>query len=350
MISTSPLVSVVLPVYNHQRFVRQALDSVFQQTYPRIELIVVDDGSQDESLAIVHRRLPHSPYPYHILQQPNQGAYGAINNGIIASGGKYLAILNSDDLYDPDRIMRMVRALEGKPARFAYSKVVHIDEEGKPLAEDNDCRYYYQNSLRDAGVFPTFSFELIRHNFAVSTGNFIFQMSLFHEVGSFRPYQTCHDWDFLLRVILREEPLFVEEDLYYYRIHSQNTLSKKTEVREVEIDEVIGSYLRGMNQARNPLAPSPENWGSYWSYFSQQYLGHFYICKKAAPFLRRKGADDQLSKHWQRVVERISRLLNKIVNLLSTNEPRKSIINSRRKLAIYRFFGWMIKGLFPRIH
>jgi len=244
----------------------------------------------------------------------------------------------------------MVRDLEGKPARFAYSKVVHIDEEGKPLAEDNDYRYYYRNSLRDAGVFPTFSFELIRHNFAVSTGNFIFQMSLFHEVGPFRPYETCHDWDFLLRVILREEPLFVEEDLYYYRIHSQNTLSKKTEVREVEIDEVIGSYLRRMNQARNPLAPSPENWGSYWSYFSQQYLGHFYICKKAEPFLRREGADGQLSEYWQRGLERISRLLNKIVNLLSTNEPRKSIINSRRKLAIYRFVGWMIKGLFPRIH
>ncbi len=151
MISTSPLVSVVLPLYNHQRFVREALDSVFQQTYPRIELIVVDDGSQDESLAIVHRRLPHSPYPYHILQQPNQGAYGAINNGIKASGGKYLAILNSDDLYHPDRIMRMVRALEGKP----YSK--HVGPKLYVVDSNNVNTFDRDSSLAPDSFKSTFT-------------------------------------------------------------------------------------------------------------------------------------------------------------------------------------------------
>lgn len=277
MLTKFPLVSVIIPLYNHQTYVETALKSVFNQTYPRLEIIVVDDGSEDKSVEVVRDQITCSPHPLHIHQQRNQGAHAAINNGIAQSTGKYIAILNSDDCFDEDRVMRMVQLLDEDKAAFAFSGVRHIDQEGELLSDQNPFRHYYQKSLRHAKRFPTPAFELIRHNFATSTGNFIFTRGLFDEVGPFQDYETCHDWDFLLRVILVEEPLFVKRELYQYRIHGKNTLRKREEVRDREILQVINNYLQQMDGARNPCAPSPSNWGDYWSYFVRRYMKHFLV-------------------------------------------------------------------------
>lgn len=270
-----PLVSVILPVYNHQSFVGEALDSIFDQTYPHLQVIVVDDGSDDRSPEIVEEHLAHSPYPAHFIQQSNQGAHAAINTGIEASGGQYLAILNSDDRYHADRISSMVERMEERSARFAFSRVQHINQEGNPLTAGHPHLFYYRESLQDAAKFPSPSFEILRHNMVISTGNFLFTRNLFHEVGPFRPYVTCHDWDYVLRVILVEEPMFVDQDLYHYRIHPDNTLRKRDEVRGEEINEVVAAYLERMDEAQNTFAPSPRTWRAYWRYFVPRYLQHF---------------------------------------------------------------------------
>ena len=94
-------VSVVIPSYNHAAYIREAVDSVLSQSLSDLELIVVDDGSQDESLDIL---AGYSDRRFHLYTQLNQGAHAAINRGLHAAAGDYLAILNSDDAYHPQRL------------------------------------------------------------------------------------------------------------------------------------------------------------------------------------------------------------------------------------------------------
>lgn len=301
-----PLVSVIIPVYNHERFVKAALDSVYNQTYPHLEIVVVDDGSEDRSAEIVQEHLSNSPFPTSFLQQSNQGTHIAIHRGVDSSRGSYLAILNSDDFYEEERVARMVSILERSRYRFAYSKVRHVDEEGNPLSAENPLLFYYWRSLQDLIKFPTPSFELLRHNFAVSSGNFVFTRELYREVGSFSEYITCHDWDYLLRIMLKEEPLYINDVLYAYRVHSQSTLQKSDDLRGKEIDEVISTYLKNMDLAENPLAPTPGNWGGYWVFFQNRYLDHFREYREAARCLEGRSQNvDHSTRVWT-MVERLN--------------------------------------------
>lgn len=116
-----PLVSVIIPVYNRDRYLSEAIDSVFAQNYPAIELIIVDDGSTDRSAKIAQRYLPNLRYHY----QPNGGIGAARNMGIALSTGEFLAFLDSDDLWMPEKLSLQMLAFETDPeldAVFGYVK------------------------------------------------------------------------------------------------------------------------------------------------------------------------------------------------------------------------------------
>lgn len=268
-----PLVSVVIPVYNHEIFIEKAINSVLKQDYPNVEIIVINDGSTDRSEVIASKALADGNRPYRMITQANAGAHAAINHGIEIAQGEYIAILNSDDYYFPKRLTIMMNEMIGANKRFAYSKVMHIDSEG----QTHLYQKVYVKQITEAEQFPTISFELMRNNIAVTTGNFIFHCSLFDEVGIFSPLITAHDWDFLMRVLLLEEPLFVDEILLAYRVHSQGSLQLNLEKVNQEIEEVFINYLKNSNQAKNELAPTRKNWGDYWLFFFQTYMNR--VCE-----------------------------------------------------------------------
>ena len=127
----APLVSVIVPVYNSHRFVADTLNSALEQTYTPIEIIVMDDGSTDDSHAV----LAGFGSRITLLHQPNSGCGIARNRAVEASRGKYLAFLDADDLWKPDKIERQVAVLERHPAAVAtYCDHELIDATGKTLA------------------------------------------------------------------------------------------------------------------------------------------------------------------------------------------------------------------------
>ncbi|WP_259722257.1 glycosyltransferase family 2 protein [Synechococcus sp. CS-1328] len=126
-----PLVSVVMPLYNSARTVAASLESVLAQTYTKLEILVVDDGSTDDGVAICRstgdRRIQ-------IVPQKNRGLAGARNTGIRHSTGAILAFLDSDDLWLPEKIERHVQHLQANPAvGVSYSRSAFIDDQGQPL-------------------------------------------------------------------------------------------------------------------------------------------------------------------------------------------------------------------------
>src|SRR5450759_5769125 len=146
-----PLVSVIMPVYNHGAFVATAIKSVFAQTYRPIEFIIIDDGSLDGSVNEIRKLLAQKPAPEGIrvifIARDNRGAAATINEGIDLARGTYLAILNSDDFYFPERLERCIGATERHCARLVFSYVEPVADNGAPLQLDHSWRTWYNLSL-----------------------------------------------------------------------------------------------------------------------------------------------------------------------------------------------------------
>ena len=112
MHDTRPKISTIIPVYNREKYIAEAIDSVLAQTYKPIEVIVVDDGSTDNSAGIV-KQYVNSSIRYTF--QPNQGIGAARNTGIELAKGSYYAFLDSDDLWTPDKISLQMKAFDNDP-------------------------------------------------------------------------------------------------------------------------------------------------------------------------------------------------------------------------------------------
>jgi glycosyltransferase involved in cell wall biosynthesis len=221
-------ISVVIPLYNHARFIGEAVDSVLSQGSIVRELIVVDDGSDDGSRAIMRdldQRIPRIVF----WSQPNRGAHAAINSGLCRATGDLVAILNSDDVYAPARLTSLANALDADPsADIASSGISFIDTVGQPISNP-----WYDDALRYFKQCDDMSLALINGNFLMTTSNFVFRRRLLDEIGYFAPLRYAHDLDFALRALAyRKRFVLAEKALLAYRIHDRNTISENhAEVR-----------------------------------------------------------------------------------------------------------------------
>ena len=275
-------VSVVVPIFNHETYVSEAINSILLQDFTGLEIVLVDDGSSDKSLDTAIAALKNTTIPYQIHQQSNQGAHAAINKGISLSHGEWITILNSDDKFFPSRISRLMDYADQENSQFVFSRVRYVDENGRPLLDAAPQLYYYHWSIDNRELYPTPNFEMLRHNYAITTGNFFFHRSIFERIGTFQDFKICHDWDFILRALLVTEISFLDEALYEYRVHPNNTIRPEVqELRYQEMDSLLSNYLRQAETASNPLAPCFKNWGNYWVRFLSSQIPFGYLPKTA---------------------------------------------------------------------
>lgn len=126
------LVSIITPVYNGEKYISETIESVIKQTYLDWEMIVVDDGSKDGSAAIV-RRYAEKESRITLLQQPNGGSASARNNGIRYANGQYIALLDSDDLWDPDFLKSQLVLMKEKNTICVHGSYKRINENSEEI-------------------------------------------------------------------------------------------------------------------------------------------------------------------------------------------------------------------------
>ncbi len=261
-------VGVVIPVYNHERFVGDAIRSVLGQTVDAIDLVVVDDGSKDGSVDAARAAVAGFPgRRVTLIEQENRGAHAAIMRGIEHLDTPILSILNSDDLYEFDRFERMLPALDAELA-IAFSGITLIDDAGDTLPADHAWSRWYAQALTAADTEPTIGFALLVHNFSVTSGNFIFTRTIYERLGGFNDQKFAHDWDFLIRSVAYGEPVFIPDRLMRYRVHDSNTTDTVRHQLRQDCLMALDRYTAAIaNEQPNRLAPSPKAWPRYWPRF-----------------------------------------------------------------------------------
>ena len=228
----------MIPLYNHGRFIETAIGSALEQGAILREVIVVDDGSTDDSAAVVSRLAAAEPRII-FWSQPNRGAHAAINAGVQRATGELVAILNSDDLYAPGRLERLAAALDTEPAAdLAASYVTFVDNAGQPIVNAwYDAAVGFFDRSGDMAV------ALVNGNFLVTTSNYLARRSLFDQIGLFAPLRYAHDLDFALRALADGKTLsFVREPLLRYRIHPSNTINETHENVRLEWAAAAAMY------------------------------------------------------------------------------------------------------------
>jgi len=213
-------VAVVIPLYNHERFIAGALRSVLEQTRPPERVIVIDDGSTDGSLEAARSAADGRVT---VVSQQNAGAHAALNRGIgMAADAEFVGILNSDDLYEPGRIERCMRFLEDKPGTAAVVTRYRIIDAAGSIPGEEDARVKWMRSVWEARRESLPAWLGIA-NFAKTTSNLFGRAEYFRE-HPFRAYRYVHDYYFALEAALTGRLAVLDEELLRYRVHDSNTI------------------------------------------------------------------------------------------------------------------------------
>jgi len=212
--ATGPLVSVVVPAYNAEAFIATTLISAAYQTYERLEIVVVDDGSTDRTAEVVREFAVHDPR-VKLLQQANAGVAAARNHGIRMAQGSLIAPLDADDLWERTKIERQVACFRGSDDRLAlvYSWSHSIDDEGRIMrwkANRPEAQGRVFHQLIEANLIGNGSTPLMRKDRVLEVGGYDPELRA-------REAQGCEDWKLYLSLAERYDFAVVPACLVGYR-------------------------------------------------------------------------------------------------------------------------------------
>jgi glycosyltransferase involved in cell wall biosynthesis len=245
----APTVTVIIPSYNREKYIRATIDSALAQTYEYIEIVVVDDGSSDCSRDILIgygdriRLLEHEG-------RANRGQSASINLALRRSIGEYVAILDSDDVWTTDKIEKQVDYLERHPdIGIVYGNGHAIDENGKILYKLIPPGHREENDPRRM---------LLECHFNIPS-NALVRRSAFDQAGEFdETLRSSQDHDMAIRLLEVTKAAFLDAPVWYYRQHPDTQSSKHTKRRWMNgfkiLEKACRRYPYGWNVKRRRLA------------------------------------------------------------------------------------------------
>lgn len=234
-------VSVIIPCYNHQEYIGDAIRSVLDQTHEQFELIVIDDASEDNSWdeikSFSDKRIRASRLP------ANHGAYFAQNKGLELAQYEFIAILNSDDKYLPNRLHSCLETIQEQRADMVGSSIQLIDSTGQIIYKHWWIDYFtkiYGILLEDNDWLST----MFAGNLFMTSSNFFFRRSILEKLSGFNDFIYVPDYEFLLRTIFLDYKFsWIETPLLQYRIHSSNTIYSNAIEANKESSKLIRQFL-----------------------------------------------------------------------------------------------------------
>ena len=240
-------ISIIIPLYNHKKYIGFAIESVINQTYKNFEIIIIDDGSKDGSYDEALRYQEKYPGKIKLLKQENQGAHNTINMGISLATGKYVAILNSDDLFKEKKLERCINLMnKNNNADIIFGRVDFIDSNNNILKNGIPIDWQMRG-MKFLEKSSLFLLSMLNENIISTTSNMFFRKSIISEKIKFYPLRYCHDLDFIISCAKKDKFYFDKDNFHIsYRYHDSNTLKENIKNIQIEIAAVIGVSLAEM--------------------------------------------------------------------------------------------------------
>lgn len=245
-------VSVVIPTYNYAHFLIAAVESCVSQSYKDMEVIVIDDGSTDNTSEVVGQ-FPTVRYHY----QKNSGLSGARNKGISVSSSKYIVFLDADDVLLPHAVESLVNNIGRHPsAAFVVGRHHYMSGDGsvqKRVAAKPRHQCVYQ--------------ALLEHNFIACPGSVIYRRKALQESGGFDvTLNSCEDYDVYLRLARAFDVAVFDDPVVLYRVH-ENSMSKNGKVMMSTVLEVMGrqkAHIENSDKLNVAFHAGLRRWKSYY--------------------------------------------------------------------------------------
>lgn len=209
------LISVIIPAYNAEKYLQEAVDSALAQSYPACEIVVIDDGSTDGTIAI----LDGYGERIRVVRQANSGAARACNAGVAVAQGSWIAFLDADDIWMPDKLSRQIE-------QCGHAPISHTDS----VCFGASLRREVRRSTFETPYNGYVLEHLLVRNF-ITKSTVMIRRDLFMEHGGFNAdYPGVEDWPLWLAVCARNELAYLSEVVARYRVHpgSKSMESRKT--------------------------------------------------------------------------------------------------------------------------
>ncbi len=251
-------VTVIIPTFNSAQFLTAAVDSVLAQTFKDFEIIVVDDGSTDNTEDVLKKYDDKVRY----IKQKNQGVSIARNTGIKNSNSKYVAFLDSDDVWMPAKLEKQINALENNPkSKACYTEYLSVSEDMKP--QDLKRLRCNGSALNDL---------LLRGNVIGPPSTILCERQLFEEIGVFdSSLSLSADWDMWIRLACVTELTFLNEPLIKYRLHGSN-MSKNVKLLEEDTVRMLEKAFAMKNLPNELQIKRKASFAYHYIVFAKAYL------------------------------------------------------------------------------
>jgi glycosyltransferase involved in cell wall biosynthesis len=231
---SQPLISVVVTCYNYGRYLKGCLDSILAQTYKNIEILVIDDGSTDNTAEVIKpfTELPNLRY----IHQSNAGQARAKNVGIKNSIGDFVAFLDADDCWCPEKLEKQMTCFDNPNVGVVYCRARYLDE-------NNDEYLYEMTSTYLQPRRGSVTQWLVYDNF-VQFSSSVVRKECFDKFGTFdESLKMGIDWDLWLRISTYYEFDYVDERLFYYRMGHSGQMSKNISERHRCSDRIMSKFI-----------------------------------------------------------------------------------------------------------
>lgn len=228
-----PKVSVMVPTYNHQDFIRESLDSILGQSYPSLEIIVTDDGSSDDTCCIMREyQQLHPDRIIPVFSEKNTGIAANVNRGLVQVTGKYIAWLAGDDLMMPDKIEKQVRLLEANPdaAGCIHDVEIFDSDTGKTTGLFSTI-YNGRSNFDVGGVELWFRPEYFMPGISLMIRTSTVPLNRFDT-----RLRYTNEWVFHVEVFRQGQCLVIDEALARYRRHDKN-VTGSDDLRQIALED-----------------------------------------------------------------------------------------------------------------
>lgn len=242
LMNNMPLVTVVIPCYNHEQFIKHSIQSLIDQTYENIELIIIDDGSSDNSVFKIEEMAKLCEIRFNgfkFINRQNEGLSKTLNEALLLAQGQYFTICSSDDFYHKNKIKRQIEFFsKNRNYKFCITGAYVVNDQDLEIKHET---ILYNNNLNDHIKFD--DIFLFRTHLPV-TGMYETDF-LKSDLGGYDSSLSAEDYDINLRIVTFTKIGYIAEKLYFYRSASADGGKRKRMPMRIDVSE---SHLQSINK------------------------------------------------------------------------------------------------------